>query len=123
MRSTRWARWATFALAISICVPALAKSATRKSVADCTSFTQNEKDETTLSIELHNSCSMPVDCKVSWRVVCAPDAPKRRATHDKQSKFTLKEGTETTLEASAALCGDDSFTLDHVTWGCEPNKD
>lgn len=122
MRSTRWARWATFALAISICVPALAKSA-RKSVADCTSFQQTEKDEATLSIALHNSCSMPVDCKVTWRVVCAPDAPKRRASHAKSSKFTLKEGGDNTVEASAAMCGDDSFTLDQVQWGCEPNKD
>ena len=124
MRAPCWARWATCALAISICVPALAENVvSRKSISECTSFTQKEKDEATLSIELRNSCSMPVDCKVTWRVVCAPDAPKRRASHAKSSKFTLKEGAEQTLEASAALCGDDSFTLDHVTWGCEPNKD
>ena len=123
MRSTRWARWATFALAISICVPALAKSAAKKSIADCTSVQQVEKDEATLSLALHNSCSMPVDCKVTWRVVCAPDAPKRRAAHAGNQKFTLKEGAETTIEASAAVCGDDSFTLDQVQWGCEPNKD
>lgn len=123
MRSTRWARWATFALAISICVPALAKSAAKKSLADCTSFQQTEKDEATLSLVLHNSCSMPVDCKVTWRVVCAPDAPKRRATHANAQKFTVKEGAEMALEVSAAVCGDDSFTLDQVQWGCEPNKD
>lgn len=123
MRSTRWARWATCALALSICVPALAKTATRKSIADCTSFKQTEKDESTLSIEVHNSCSMPVNCKVAWRVVCAPDAPKRRAAHAKTQKFTLKEGADQALEASAAMCGDDSFTLDQVQWGCEPNKD
>lgn len=123
MRSTRWARWAICALAVTICVPALAKGVTRKSVADCTMFTQTEKDETTLKLDLKNSCSMPVDCKVTWRVVCAPDAPKRKATHAKSSKLTLQSGTETTLEASAAMCGDDSFTLDSVQWGCEPNKD
>lgn len=123
MRATRWARWATCAIAISICVPALAKNVAQKSLADCTSFTQVEKDESTLSLAVHNSCSMPVDCKVQWRVVCAPDSKKRRAAHLKTSKFTLKEGTENSLEASAALCGDDSFTLDQVQWGCEPNKD
>ena len=122
MRSTRWARWATCALAIAISVPALADSA-RKSISDCTSFDQTEKDEATLAISLRNSCSMPVSCKVSWRVVCAPDSKKRRATHAKSSSFTIATGAEHALEASASICGDDAFTLDQVTWGCEPSKD
>jgi hypothetical protein len=123
MRSTRWARWATCALAISITVPALAKSTVNKSISDCTSFQQSEKRDDALELALHNSCSMPVDCKVTWRVTCAPDSPKRRTAHAKTSKFTLASGTGTATEASAAECGDDSFSIDQVQWGCEPNKD
>lgn len=122
MCSTRWARWATCALAVSICVPALAKTV-KKSLADCTSFQQTEKGEDTIELSVHNSCKVPVDCSVKWRVVCAPDAPKRRAVHAKSSEFTLNEGTGSTAEATAAMCGDDSFTIDRIQWGCEPNKD
>src|SRR6185295_1663070 len=43
MRTVCWARWATCALAILICVPALADH--KKSIADCTSFDQVEKGD------------------------------------------------------------------------------
>jgi hypothetical protein len=123
MRSTRWARWATCALAISICVPALAETAVKKSLADCTSFQQTSKGEDAIDLSVHNSCSIPLDCSVKWRVVCAPDAPKRRAVHAKSSTFKLAEGTGQTAQASAAVCGDDAFAIDRIEWGCEPNKD
>lgn len=123
MRSNRWARWATCALAISICIPALATATGRKSLAECTTFQQTEKGEDTLELSVHNSCKVPVDCSIKWRVVCAPDAPKRRAVHAKSSKFTLNEGTGQTTQASATQCGDDSFSIDQIQWGCEPNKD
>jgi hypothetical protein len=120
MRSTTWARWATCALAISIAIPALADSS-KKSISDCASFSQAEKDEATLQLQIHNSCSMPVDCKITWRVVCAPEAKKRRAVHERAATFTLATGAERSTEASASECGDDAFTLDQVQWSCEPN--
>lgn len=123
MRSTRWARWATCALAISICVPAFAKTGVSKSLSDCTSFQQTEKGEDALELSVHNSCKVPIDCSIKWRVVCAPDAPKRRAVHNKALKFTLTEGTGKSEQATAAVCGDDAFAIDQITWGCEPNKD
>lgn len=123
MRSTPWARWATCALAISILsVPALANRS-KKSLADCTSFQQTEKGEDTIELTITNTCKVPVDCSIKWRVVCAPDAPKRRAVHQKSSKVTLTEGAGGGAEASAALCGDDSFAIDSIQWGCELNKD
>lgn len=123
MRSTRWARWATCALAISICVPALAETTIKKSLADCTSFEQTAKGEDAVELSVRNSCSIPLDCSIKWRVVCAPDAPKRRAVHAKSSTFKLAEGTGQTAQASAAVCGDDAFAIDRIEWGCEPNKD
>jgi hypothetical protein len=122
MRSTRWARWATLALAMSICVPVLAKSRA-KSLADCTSFQQNDKAEDVVELSVHNSCGVPVDCTIKWRVVCAPDSKKRRAVHAKSSKFTLTEGSGKSAEATASACGDDAFAIDSIQWSCEPNKD
>jgi len=122
--SARWARWATCALAISVCVPAaLADKASKKSIADCTTFSQEEKGEDTMQLKIHNSCSIPVDCSVSWRIVCAPESAKRKAVHVDSKKFSLTEGTEQSIEASASVCGDDAFSLDSIKWGCEPNKD
>ncbi len=121
MRPLRTARWATCALAITICVPALADS--KRSLSDCTSFAQTETGEENVELAVHNSCKVPIDCTVKWRVICAPDAPKRRASHAKKSAFTLTEGTGKSTVASAAVCGDDAFTIDQIEWGCEPNKD
>lgn len=123
MRSATWARWATLALAISICMPALAGKRAKKSLADCTTFTQAEKGEEAVELTVHNSCKVPVDCKVSWRVVCAPQSTKRRAVHAKSEKFSLVEGTGQSAEASASICGDDAWTIEAIQWGCEPSTD
>ena len=114
MRSTRWARWATCALAISITIPAL---------ADCTSFDQAEKGESAVEMTLHNSCSIPVDCTVSWRVVCAPESKKRRAEHASNTKISLATGATSSAEASATVCGDDGWSIDQIEWSCQPNKE
>jgi hypothetical protein len=123
MRSTRWARWATCALAITICVPALADHGRAKSLADCTTFEQTDKNDVTVALSIKNSCTVPVDCAISWRVVCAPDAKKRRSVHPGSSKLALVEGATQSAEASASICGDDGWTIDSIQWSCEPNKD
>ncbi|HEY5949503.1 MAG TPA: hypothetical protein VIV40_28610 [Kofleriaceae bacterium] len=104
-------------------LPALAGTHAKKSLADCTSFTQTEKGDDAFVMSVHNSCKAQVDCSISWKVVCAPESQKRRAVHPSSSKFTLVEGTEQTAEASAAVCGDEAWTIESVTWGCEPSKD
>ena len=122
MRSIPWARWATCALAITVVsFPALADRT--KSLSDCTSFHQTEKGEDVIELGIQNSCKVPVDCSIKWRVVCAPDAPKRKAVHAKSMTLKLVEGASSSTEASAAVCGDDAFTIDSIQWGCEPNKD
>ena len=122
MRSHKWARWATCALAISICMPAFAGAKKKKSLAECTSFSQAEKGDDALALGIHNSCKVPVACSISWRIVCAPDT-KRRAVHPMSQAMRLNEGDEQTTEASASVCGDDGWTIEGVQWGCEPSKD
>jgi hypothetical protein len=122
MRSTRGARWAICALAISTFVP-LAVAKQNKSLADCTTFDQKDKDETTTEMTVKNACTIPLDCTMSWRVVCAPDSKKRRNVHANEEKFGLASSSEITKLASAAVCGDDPWVIDSVTWTCTPNKD
>lgn len=122
MRSLRRARWATCALALTICVPAIAQDH-KRSLAECTAFDQQSKGEDAVTFTIKNTCTIPLDCKIEWRVVCAPASKKRRAVHPGTSKLALDDGTSQTSEASAAICGDDAWTIDSVEWSCEPNKD
>ncbi len=126
MRSS-WARWATCALAMSAAIPALYSSSARadhrRSLADCTFFDQQDQDEDAVKFTLKNTCSIPVDCKMSWRVVCAPESKKRRNVHASSFKLTVDSGKSDSRQASAALCGDDGWTIDSITWSCQPNSD
>jgi hypothetical protein len=117
-------RFAICALVIAISVPAAFADKGNKSVATCTSFDQVDKDDETVSLTIKNSCTVPVDCEVSWKVVCAPESKKRRAVHAKSQKLAAM-GTDSSLtaEASAAVCGDASFSIEQVQWGCTPTKD
>ena len=117
MRSFR-ARWATCALAISICVPALADR--HKSLGECTAFDQNNKGDDAVEFTIHNSCKLPIECGIQWRVVCAPESKKRRNVHLDSAKLSLLEGKVDSASASASICGDDAWSIDQVTWGCQP---
>jgi hypothetical protein len=96
----------------------------RKSLADCTVFNQADKGDTAVELTIRNSCTIPVDCMISWNVVCAPDAPKRRANHPGSAKLSLAADNGTkSAEASARVCGDDSWAIQSIEWSCQPNKD
>lgn len=123
MRSHSLARWAACALAISICVPAAFADSGKKSIAECTFFDQTEKGDDKVELSIRNACTIPVDCSITWRVVCAPDSKKRRAVHPGSTKFALAEAASQTANASAAVCGDDAFSIDQISWSCQPNKD
>jgi hypothetical protein len=122
MRIPMWARWATCALAASILVPVAAASG-RRSLDHCTSFTQVDESEEVSALTVSSTCSIPIDCSVSWRVVCAPDSKKRRAVHRGSVVFAFPTTDTKTARASAEICGDDSFVIDSVQWSCQPNKD
>jgi hypothetical protein len=148
MRAASWAQWATCALAISICVPALADHARRstprvalppappaapsgppppairirRSVAACTSFDQADKGDDKVELTIHNTCSIPVDCSVSWRLVCAPDSKKRRSAHREVARLAIPDGGSQSTEASAAVCGNEGWLIDSVLWRCEADK-
>jgi len=99
------------------------RGSSKKSLSSCTSFDQLDKDEDTVEFTIHNTCSIPVDCTMSWRVVCAPDSKKRRATHPGSAKLSLTNSAMGSAQATASVCGDDAWAIDSVNWSCEPNKD
>lgn len=96
----------------------------KKSLATCTSFEQTDKDDDTVEFAVTSTCDIPVDCTVSWKLVCAPKSKTRRAEHP-ASKIFAKMGSSTTskVDASAGECGADAWEIDQVTWSCTPNLD
>lgn len=128
MRSMTGARWATCALAAMIVIPFVtacesASAGSKKSLDDCTSFEQVETSEEAMNLTIQSTCSIPIDCSVSWRVVCAPESKKRRSTHRGSAKMQFPTVDTKSAQASAAVCGDDPWVLDSINWTCEPNKD
>lgn len=119
------ARWATVALAFTLCVPSLTALAdkTPRSLAECTSFDQTDKGDDGVAFTIHNNCTVPVDCSLSWRVVCAPESKKRRSSHAGSAKLNLGSVASGDAAASASSCGDEGWSIDSIEWSCQPNKD
>ena len=122
MRSRAWTRWAICALALLVCIP-VAVARNGKSVAHCTTFDQQDKGDDAVQFTVGSTCNVPLNCAISWRVVCAPASKKRRAVHPASRKFTLENATTQTAEASAAVCGDDAWSIEAIQWSCEPNNE
>lgn len=122
MRSMTVARWATCALALGIFVSSAAAS--KRSIAACTTFDQVDKDDDSVEFTVKNSCSIPVDCSLSWEVICAPTSKTRRVVHADSAKLSLAadRGVQNKV-VSAAVCGDDSWTISGVVWSCAANND
>ena len=127
MRSASWARWATCALAVviplSISLSAAFADRTARSLSSCTAFDQADKGDDKVQFTIHNTCTVPVDCSITWRVVCAPESKKRRAVHAGAAKLALTNNSAQSAEASAAICGDASWSLDGISWSCQPNNE
>ena len=104
-------------LAMSICLPAMAGR--HKSLSECTTFGSEEKGEDKLELSIKNTCTVPVDCSISWRVVCAPGS-KRRNVHASSSALAIAEGGVKSAEASAEVCGDDAWAIENIEWSCQP---
>lgn len=113
----------TCVLAALLSIPAIATADHHKSLSDCTAFDQQDKGDAGIEMTVHNACSIPVDCDVSWKVVCNPDSKKRREIHPSAAKLTLTEGTSQATDASAAVCGDGAWEINDIEWSCQANKD
>ena len=127
MRSIHPARGASFALALALVIPAdlaLADERRRRSVSDCTSFSQEDRaTEDGVDFSIRNACSMPVSCSLSFTVTCAPESKKRRSRKAASHNFDLAADAGITLTASTERCGDDGWSVDDISWSCAPSRD
>jgi hypothetical protein len=126
MRTTARARWATLALALTLALPTqlAAADGKKKSVDECTSFDQQDRDDDDgVDFTIHNSCSMPVACSIRWTLTCAPESKKRRSRKTDSHAFQLDAANGITLAASTAKCGDDGWSIDDISWACAPARD
>jgi hypothetical protein len=129
------ARWATLALALTIAVPAIADVGTsdtaspdgkkkKRSISECTSFDQRDRDtEDGVDFTINNSCTVPVACSMRWTVTCAPQSKKRRSRKSDSHAFQLAADAGIKLTASAERCGDDGWSVDDISWSCNPSED
>jgi hypothetical protein len=127
------ARWATFALALCLAMPAQLAIADdkpaktekkKKSLSECTSFDQRDRDdETGVDFLINNSCTVPVACSMQWTLTCAPESKKRRSRKTDSHDFRLAADAGVTLTASTDRCGDDGWSLDNISWSCAPSDD
>lgn len=111
------------ATAASFSTPAIADTVrTKRSLARCTAYDQRE-GEASLDITIKNSCTMPIDCTISWQLVCAPESKKRKKVSSESTSFTISTDASQLTAASAASCGDDSWLIKGVNWRCEASKE
>jgi hypothetical protein len=101
---------------------ATADDVRKRSLVRCTSFDQRET-ESALELTIRNRCTMPIDCTVSWQLVCAPESKKRRKITPSQTAFTLSSDAVQSTAASAESCGDDSWVIKNVLWRCQASKE
>jgi hypothetical protein len=92
------------------------------SITACTSFGQRDASDDSVEFTVANSCTMAIECTITWTVVCAPDT-KRRSSKQEGAAFTLATTESRVTTASAARCGDDGWSIDDVSWQCAPSKD
>ena len=127
MRSRNRARWASCALAlVSLTAPAVADKSVHKSkgsIAECASFDQKDSGDTSVDFTVTNSCTIKVECSVTWSLTCAPDSPKHRSRKQQGASFNLETTEAKTTTASADSCGDAGWSIDDVNWSCAPSKD
>jgi hypothetical protein len=127
MRSIPGARGASLALVLALVIPAdlaFADERRRKSVSECTSFSQEDRaTEDGVDFSIRNACSMPVSCALSFTVTCAPESKKRRSRKASSHAFDLAADAGITVTASAERCGDDGWSIDDISWSCNPARD
>ena len=130
MRSIRRARRAGSVLALALVCLSSSVGADgarpfkrdKGSISACTAFTQRDASDDSVEFTVASSCTMPIECTITWAVICAPDT-KRAKRKQAGAAFTLETSESRVTTASAAACGDDGWAIDDVSWQCAPSKD
>ena len=91
-----------------------------RSVRRCVNFKQSlGSDESSVDLQLTNSCKFEVLCSVEWEVQCS--SSKGTRTEDESKKGTTLGHSESwDLNASANVCESD-WEIKNVSWQCVAN--
>jgi hypothetical protein len=92
----------------------------RRSIDDCTRFDQRDAGDDAVELSIDSTCPIPLQCRIAWRLTCAPETRRRRSTPASVS-LRLDAGASVTRTASAAACGGDGWMIDRVVWSCAPS--
>ncbi len=98
--------------------PRRQRSAPKQRVlTNCPAFRQSRVGNDGLRFELHNTCSLPVVCALSWSVHCrgSAESPGERA-----STLELAIGATDGVVASGSACGAAGWDIDGIRWSCQP---
>lgn len=128
MRHPTRVRWL---LASSLAVAALSTVSTSaadpkpkrsKSIGDCASFDQRDReDEDGVDFTIGSRCEPRLACSIKWSLTCAPGTKKAKKIREGVA-FELDNGQSESHTASAAACGFDGWVIGDITWSCDPVK-
>ncbi|MCA9677686.1 MAG: hypothetical protein H6709_14625 [Kofleriaceae bacterium] len=94
-----------------------------KSVARCVAFDQRDRDdEDGVDFHVSSTCEIRLSCTIKWSLTCSPGTKKQKTTWEGFS-FELDNGEAADHTASASACGNAGWSLDHISWSCEPIPD
>ena len=75
-------------------------------------------DKQSVDISLRNRCKAAVTCSVEWKVTCDSD-PADAEAKDFARVVEIGGRDRESVNASAAVCGDDGWAVDDIKWECE----
>lgn len=106
--------WLWLAVALGSALPE-----SKKSIDDCTSFSEVERDDGGVDFAITNRCEVKLSCGIKWTVTCAPHTKKAKKTKGAVA-FELDDGMSDGTTASTEQCGFDAWEITDVSWSCEP---
>ena len=92
------------------------KRGAKRKLSRCVEYSQ-EIGETAMTLGLANDCKKPLECTMTWFLACHRQNGKIERSRQSET-FYLGDGTEHTVAASAAACGDDGWSIRNVRWTC-----
>ncbi len=76
-------------------------------------------DKQSVDVRLRNRCASEMTCSIEWKLSCDAD-PADAPVRDRTEIATMKRGDTSTMNLSAAACGDDGWSVDDIQWNCNP---
>jgi hypothetical protein len=94
----------------------------KRSLADCTTFSEHDRDDGGgVDMSVASTCEAKLSCGINWTLTCAPGT-KREKQVKQGYAFDLDNGQSDGTTASSDVCGDEAWSVGDVSWSCAPSK-